>query len=124
MSVYLRILLVLISIFSSIYVIKKIRSSQMKIEDSFFWFSLVFLVLILSFIPNIAIYLAELIGVESPVNLVYLIMLIITFAKLFSLALKCSQLNHKIEILVEEFAIWKKICESTENNKNSGDDNG
>ena len=69
MSLFLRIILLVASVLFAIYVIKKIRKSQMKIGDSIYWISLIVLIVTLSIFPNIIISLAKWIGIESPANL-------------------------------------------------------
>lgn len=111
MSIYLRIILFVVSLLSNIYVIRKIRKSQMKIESAMFWVFFAALILILSIFPGIGISLAEWIGIESPVNFIFLIIIFLVLGKLFSLSVKNSQLEYKISILAAEIAIWRKQVE-------------
>lgn len=107
MSLVLRILLVVMSFISGIYAVREIRKSQMKIENAIYWFALTALFIIVGIFPGLAFYAADLLGVESPVNLVYLIMIFLLFCKVFSLSLKLAQLEHKVNILTSESAIVK-----------------
>ncbi len=110
MSDILRILLILVSVIAGIYAVKKIRKSQMKIENAIFWFVLAVVLAILSIFPEIVIFAAKKVGVESPVNLIYLIMIFLLFYKAFTLSVKVAQLEHKVNILTAESAInHKKI---------------
>lgn len=112
MSIYLRILLIVFALGYCIYVIRNIRKAQMKIEGAIYWFVLVIMILILSIFPEIGIYVSDWIGIESPVNFVYLVMIFMTLEKIFSLSVKNSQLEYKISILTEEMAIWRNQTES------------
>lgn len=112
MSICLRIILLAGALLSCIYVIHKIRKSQMKIEGAMYWIFFAFLILILSIFPDIGIWLAEELNVESPVNLVFLVIIFLVLWKLFSLSVKISQLENKLNILTEEIAIWRKQIES------------
>lgn len=105
MSLILRVLLIIMALFTSAYTIRKIRKAQMKIGYAMYWFLMVFLVLILGLFPGIAIWVAKVIGIESPVNLVYLVILFLVIVKLFAVSLKQSQLENEITILTEEIAI-------------------
>lgn len=113
MSLCLRIILIIASLFSSFYVVKKIRKSQMKIEAAMYWIFFVILILILSVFPNICYVLARWIGIESPANLIYLLMIFIALGKNFSLSVKNSELEYKVSILAEEMAIWKNQVENS-----------
>ena len=115
MSLYLRLILMGVSLLSCIYVIRKIRKSKMKIESSISWFFFAFVIFLLSVFPNVIIAAADLIGVQSPTNLVYLIMIFITIGTTFSLSVKLSMQEHKINILTEEIAILRKQIEEGDN---------
>lgn len=86
----------------------------MKIESAMYWIFFVVLVLLLSIFPNICYTLASWIGIESPVNLIYLFMIFIVFGKLFGLTVKNSELEYKTSILAEEIAIWKNQVENND----------
>lgn len=111
MSIYLRLLLMIFALSSSVYVIRKIRKSQMKIEGAIYWIVLVIMILLLSIFPGIGIKIAGWIGIESPANLIYLVMIFMALEKIFSLSVKVSQLEYKLSILAEETAIWKNKTE-------------
>ena len=114
MSLILRILLVFMSVLATIYAVRKIRYSQMKIENAIFWFGVTFLILFLSLFPHLMTRLSNAIGVQSPVNLVYLVMIFLLFYKVFRLAMRNAQLEHKTNILAEEIAIIKNKMKNEE----------
>lgn len=116
MSDILRFLLIVVSVVAGIYAVRKIRKSQMKIETAIFWFVLAVVLTILSIFPQIVLFAAEKIGVESPVNLIYLIMIFLLFYKAFTLSVKVSQLEHKVNILTAENAITNKKIHDIDNN--------
>ena len=55
--------------------------------------------------PEIVYKLTDLIGIMSPANLVFLIMIIILFEKVFTLSIIVSQLEEKITVLSAEVAL-------------------
>ena len=115
MSTILRVLLIVTSVLASIYAVREIRKSQMKIENAIFWFSLTVVLVIISLFPGITLWAARMVGIESPVNLIYLIMIFLLFYKLFSMSVKIAQLEHKVNILTAENAILdKKLREEEE----------
>lgn len=113
MSITLRVLLIIAGIVSYLYVIRKIRKSQMKIESAMYWVFLAGMILLLSIFPQIVIWLAEVVGVESPVNLLYLLVLFLVLWKLFALTVKNSQLENKMNVLAEELAIRQMKSEES-----------
>lgn len=111
MSIYLRILLIVMSFLAAFYAVHQIRKSQMKIENAIFWFCFVAIIVLLSIFPELAMILARLLGIESPVNLIYLAMIFLLIVKVFSQSVKISQMEYKIGILAQEAAIMKKSAE-------------
>ena len=117
MSLVLRVFLILASLVSIIYVIRKIRKAKLKIDYSIFWIIMSFVIIVLSIFPQIIIFLAGIIGIESPVNLLFLIMIFILLFHGFKTTLKISVLETKINNLTEEIAIREKM----RNDKMEGD---
>lgn len=115
LSISLRIVLILMSIISCIYAIEKIRKSQMKIGEMVFWFLFFLFILILSIFPPIGIWMARLLGVESPVNLIYLIMIFMLIVKVFFLSIKNSKLEYQLWTLAQEIAIRENRTEEDRN---------
>lgn len=83
MSLALRILLMIFSVGFVYFVLKRIHKDQLRIQDSIFWILLSVLVLILAFFPQIAIGMAQQLGIISPVNFVFLVFIFLRFYKDF-----------------------------------------
>ncbi|NLG05243.1 MAG: DUF2304 domain-containing protein, partial [Clostridia bacterium] len=105
MSTILRLILVIVSVISCGYAVRKIQKSQMNIEAAMYWFFLSFFLFFLSIFPEVAMWTAAKIGIESPVNLVFLVIIFLILYKLFSISVKLSQLENKINMLTEEIAV-------------------
>ncbi|MDR2572632.1 MAG: DUF2304 domain-containing protein [Oscillospiraceae bacterium] len=114
MSIELRALLIISSVFMIAAVVLKIRKSKFQIHDGVFWFSLSLLFLVLSIFPEIAIRLASFIGIESAANLVFLCILALLLLKNFLLSLKISFLEYKIAELAQRFAIERADVQDKE----------
>lgn len=108
MSLVLRILLIVVAVLSCIFVLRKIRKSQMRIEDTLFWLVISVGVLILGIFPQIAYWLSEVIGIMSPVNLVFLVFVFLLLFKVFILTVQVSQQQEKIKNLTQHIAIQEK----------------
>ncbi len=114
MSITLRLLLILGSIVCFVFVIRKIRKTQMRIESSVFWILFSLFIVLIAVFPQILIYGANEIGVESPVNFVYLIILFIMLVELFMLSIKVSYLESKLNSLVQQIALRERAEQSEE----------
>lgn len=105
MSALLRVLLFLVSVFTAVYISRKLRYSQIQIMDAVFWIGLSFLFVILSVFPRIAIFISKGIGIDSPANFVFLVIIFLLLIKCFLLSIKVSQMEDKLNNLVQEIAI-------------------
>ncbi len=105
MSYYLRLLILLASIVTLFYVLRKIRKAQIQIADSLFWVFLSIVFVIMGTFPQVVYFLTRLMGFQAPVNLIFLVMIFILLLKVFSSSIKISQLENKLDSLVQEIAI-------------------
>ena len=98
MSVALRILLIVVSVMNTLNILRRIRKSKLQIEYSIFWLLFSMVLIVISVFPQIVIKLAQLIGFQSPANMVFLF-------KSFQSTLEISQLQYKIEELTQKIAL-------------------
>ncbi len=108
MSILLRISLVIVSIFTLWYIIRKIRKSQMITKDASFWVIFAVVLILFAIFPPIIIFITDLFGIQSPVNGIFLIIIFILLMKVFLLSIKASKLESKLTILAEEMALKEK----------------
>lgn len=104
MSAELCAVLIIGSVFFCIYVLRKIRYSKFKIDDSIFWIGFSFVLILVSIFPEILTVGAEKLGVVSPVNFVFLIMIFLLLLKIFLLSRNVSELEDKLKQLVQKIA--------------------
>ena len=116
MSFGLRAMLFLFSAASCYYVIRKIKKAQIKIEDSIFWILFWIGIVLLSIFPNIIAIPVQMLKVDSPANLIYLIFIFILLIRVFAISVKMSQLENKIKELAQRTAINDKISREGERN--------
>ena len=105
MSVELRVLLIISSIFLMTAVVLRIRKSKFQIHDGLFWFLLSLLFLVLSIFPQIAISVSSLLGIASPVNFVFLCVLALLLLKNFLLSVKVSLLEYNLMKLTQRVVV-------------------
>ena len=109
MSLFFRIILILASVATLLYMVRKIRQSKLRIEDSLFWIVFAFVLVILGAFPQIAIGLSNLIGLQSPANLVFLLIIFILMVRLFQMTIQVSRLEDKLRSLIQHEAIREHI---------------
>lgn len=111
MSVSLRILLIVAAVITVIWILKKIRKSKVKMEDAIFWLVFSGTLLLLAVFPQISFWMSGLLGIESPANLVFLMIICLLIEKIFTLSIITSQLEEKVSILSAEIAIRSQAQE-------------
>lgn len=108
MSILLRVLLILGALAMMAFMLKKIRSSKLKIEYAVFWIVFSVVLVFMGIFPQIIYYISELIGFFSSVSMVFLAVIAILIVKVFMMSIQISQLEHKIDSLVQQIAINNK----------------
>ena len=115
MGVVLRIILIISAVLMFFYMIKKIRQAKLKIEYTIFWLLFAFVLIIMGIFPQIIYIVSEWIGFQSPVNMVFLMIIFILIMKNFLATLEISHLENKVDNLVQQIAIERlKDKEKTE----------
>ena len=107
MSILLRINLIIACIFTLWYVIRKVRKSQMQIRDTVFWVCFAVFLFILSVLPVIATFAANFLGIDAPVNFIFLSIIFVLLAKLFWTSIRISHMEDKLTELVQYIALNK-----------------
>lgn len=114
MSYYLRALILFASLVTLFYVLRRIRKAQLQIQDSLFWVFLSFVFVIMGAFPQIVYAATRFFGFQAPVNLIFLVIISILLLKVFLSSIKISQLENKLEQLVQELAINENLKENDE----------
>ena len=105
MSIYLRIILVVISMLSMLDILKRVRKSKLQIEYSIFWIVFSILLILVAVFPQPMFVLAQILGIQSPANMVFLFVIFILLIKLFNMTIEVSQLQYKQQELVQKIAL-------------------
>ena len=93
MTPLFRVILILVSLFTLCGIVKKVRNAKVQIESSLFWLLFSILLLILSIFPQIAEFVADLLGIYSTVNFIFLFVI---FVLLMSIKKEVLLLNYLI----------------------------
>ena len=101
----LRVLLIVGSLWMMYYVLRRIRKSKMRTEDSIFWLFFSFILVVIGIFPDIASFFSKILGVQSPANLVFSATIFLLLIKLFLLDRKVSMLQHKLMHFIQKYAI-------------------
>ncbi len=107
----LRCLLVLGSLLTAAFILRRVRKAQVQIEDTIFWLGFSALLLLLSIFPQAAFRLSRALGFQSPINLVYLLIIFVLLAKQFFMTIRISQMDSKLRSLAQRVALNEEKIE-------------
>lgn len=105
MSGTLRIFLIIASLVTVAWILRKIRKLKVKMEDAIFWLIFSGILIVLAIFPEISYWFSRILGIESPANLVFLLVICLLLEKIFTLSIIMSQLEEKVSILSAEVAL-------------------
>lgn len=104
-SLPIRFLLILGSLLTMLFMLRRIRKAQIQIEDSIFWLLFCSAMLIISIWPGLIYWVSYALGFQSPMSMVYLLIIFVLLIKQFFLTLRVSQLDSKLRTLVQRIAL-------------------
>ena len=107
----IRICLILGSLITAGYILRRVRLAKVQIEDTIFWLLFSAALLILAIFPGIAYWAASLLGFMSPINFVYVVIIFLLLAKQFFMSIRLSRLDSKVRILTEQVALNEEKVE-------------
>lgn len=105
MTLTLRIVLIVACVIASAYTLRKIRKSQLNVDDAFYWIFFSLTLLLIAIFPDIAIFFSNLLEIESPSNFVFMVMIFLVLFKLFSVSIDISIQKHRLNNLIQRLAI-------------------
>lgn len=109
-SVFFLILAILVCTF----VIIQVRHQRMKERYAALWLIIGAIIIVLGAFPNLLNGVADFVGVALPVNLLFLLSILLLMGVSIHLTLELSRLSEKTRILAEEVAILKALQEQSE----------
>lgn len=121
MSWKLRIILILLVFFADLFSFRQIRRGKMSLNHSLLWILISMVLLLIAVFPTIAFRLAGLMGIGTPVNLVFLFFAffsIILFIYLTNVISKEDRINRR---LVQKVALMEKELREMRKTEGKGD---
>lgn len=124
MTVELRVVLIIVSILTTMLIMRKIRQSKLQIEDSVFWIGFSGLLILFSVFPQVPAILAGLAGTYTTANFIYMAVIFLLIVKLFHMTIKQSQMETKLKELVQQMALAEYESDAQSNKSRDGMDGG
>lgn len=105
MSNALRILLLVSAAFSATWILYQIRKLKVKLDHAIYWVIFAILLAVLGLFPELTYWLTAKLGMISPANLIFLVIIFLLLFKVFTLSMAVSQLEDKITVMSAEVAL-------------------
>lgn len=120
MSLPLRIILIVISLLFVSLVFYTVNRKHMQLSDSLVWLLVSFLMIVLAFFPRLGIWLSRLVGIETPVNFIYLVGIVVLLVLVFHLTVQHSKVKQQVIAIIQEISIENYLRDRAE--RESADD--
>ena len=114
MTVIFRVILVIVSILTMAFMMRKIRQAKVQIEAALFWVIMALILVVFSLFPAVADACAQLLGIYSTPNFLFLFMIFLLIVKVFGMTLQMSQMESRQKELVQRIALDQKDREELE----------
>lgn len=108
MTPIFRILLIVVSLLTTYYILKRIRQSKLQIEYAIFWILFSGVLIVFSLFPWLVSMFTRMIGMQLPVNFIFLLFIFVLMVKLFLMTIELSTLENKVKDLTQELALEEK----------------
>lgn len=108
MTPIFRILLIVVSLLTTYYILKRIRQSKLQIEYAIFWILFSGVLIIFSLFPWLVSLFTRMIGMQLPVNFIFLLFIFVLMVKMFFMTIELSTLENKVKDLTQELALEEK----------------
>ncbi len=113
MRVYLTAALT--SVLTAAIIFYLLRARQIREKYAFAWIALACVVLLLGIVPGAVTRMATFLGVETPINLVFLVAILVLLVVSVQFSVEISKLEEETRTLAEELALLRIDAESGRN---------
>ncbi len=108
MTPIFRVLLIVVSLLTTYYILKRIRQSKLQIEYAIFWILFSGVLIVFSLFPWLVSLFTRMIGMQLPVNFIFLLFIFVLMVKMFFMTIELSTLENKVKDLTQELALEEK----------------
>ncbi|WP_339243665.1 DUF2304 domain-containing protein [Paenibacillus sp. FSL F4-0243] len=110
-SLKLQLTLIISSLIVFFVLLNMIRKYRLELKYALIWLAMSLLIIILAIFPKISVYTAHSIGIETPVNVLFLLFILSNFTISFSMTIVISKNASKITKLTQELGLIKMDIE-------------
>ena len=115
LSWQLRILLFIGSVAVFTIISLCIRKRRIQLKDGIFWIAFGFLLILVSAFPVLAVWASRILGIQSPSNCVFLMLIFLLGCHQFFLTIRISRLEMRNNQLIQCVAIYRTMEDEEKN---------
>lgn len=108
MNIKAQIIISIIIILGIVYIINMVRKKALELRYSLTWLGVGICILILTFFPQIMNKISAIMGIASPMNMLFFLGFCFSLTIIFSLTISASKMSIQIKDLTQEIALYKK----------------
>lgn len=113
-------IIIAIFIIIALYIIvNMIRKRQLELKYALAWLmvGIGIGILVLDIFPNSMIWLADVLGIAQPINMLFFVGFCFALCIIFGLTVAISKMSVRIKELAQELALYKKLNEEESNSE-------
>lgn len=108
MSFRLQIVIIVATVIALLYLIRQIFRKKLDIKYGIIWLGMSIIIMIFAIWPSLLVRLSDLMGIASPVNMLFFVGLILLIMAIYVLSRSVGMLMDKVRRMSQEIAILNK----------------
>ena len=117
MDIRTQIFVIVVTIVAMIALVNMIRKNKLELRYALLWMLMSVGVFVFACFPGLTKALANLLGIGTPINMLFFIGFCFALAIIFSLSVALSHLSNRAKKLTQEIALLRKELHEKENMK-------
>ncbi len=114
MTLKLQIIVAIILVTGLLYILSLVRNNRLELKHAISWISVGIIVLILDCFPILMEKLAKLLGIASPVNMIFFLAFLFSLIIILAMSVALSIASSSVKKLVQEVALLKARVDKLE----------
>lgn len=115
MPLRLKVILLVLILLTMLTVLKRVRKKKLLLQYTLSWLSLLIVLMIIVIWPGLLTHLSNLVGIQTPMNMVFFLGFCFSLIIVFGLTQIVSEMSDQIKNLTHEVALLKKEKEGESN---------
>ena len=108
MTLKAQIILIVILLVALAFVLNSVRKHKLQLKYALPWFACIIVLVVFTAIPDLIQVVANLLGIQSPVNMVFFLGFVFSLAIIFVLTITVSRLTVQVRELTQAIALMEK----------------